>query len=268
MAKRKWFGINEIFNKPSIERIDEQIQSFRPKKERDATKKAKQGEGLEDIDFILQGQYNALGFNNFYRTYINQTFQNELERLKYYREMSQYPEIADVIEDAAMESTQEDYEGKIVKLEIIDEELSSNVNISKNLHKEFNDLFYKKLKIKWQMWNLMYNYFVDGKVYFEHVVNRNRPKQGLIGIKRLPAETMDFAYDPITGEVIAYYQYLTLKPRQLPPTIEDAMEDPTVVVFYPNQISLVHYYKSFQVPFQILNILKVVFGNLVLNLLK
>ena len=241
MSKRKWFGINEMFNKPSIERIDEQIQSFRPKKERDATKKAKQGEGLEDIDFILQGQYNALGFNNFYRTYINQTFQNELERLKYYREMSQYPEIADVIEDAAMESTQEDYEGKTIKLEIIDEELSSNVNISKNLHKEFNDLFYKKLKIKWQMWNLMYNYFVDGKVYFEHVINKNRPKQGIIGIKRLPCETMDFEYDPITGDTIAYYQYLSLKPRQKPPTVEDAQKDPNIIVFYPDQISLVHY---------------------------
>ena len=126
-------------------RIDEQMDAFKPKKERAASKKAKAGEGLEDMDFILQGNYNALGFNSFYRTYINKTFQNELERLKYYREMSQYPEIADVIEDATMESTQEDYEGRMIKMEIIDEDLAENKNIVNNLQNEFNDLFYKNI---------------------------------------------------------------------------------------------------------------------------
>lgn len=238
MAKRKLFGIGDLF---SGNRIDEQIESFKPKKQRETTKIARSGEGFEDIDFILNGQYNALGFNSFYRTYINQTFQNELERLKFYRDMSQYPEIADVLEDAAMESTQEDYDGDIIKLNIIDEELNSNKNVAKNLHREFNDLFYKKIKIKYYMWDLMYHYFVDGKVYFEHVINKNRPKDGILDIKRLPAETMDFEFDPITGKITAYYQYLSLRPKQKPPTIEDAKKDESIIVFYPDQVSLVHY---------------------------
>lgn len=223
------------------ERIDEKTEAFRPRKQRASTRRAKEGEGLEDIDFIMRGQYNTLGFNSFYNNYINNSFQNELERLKYYREMSQYPEIADVIEDATMESTQEDYDGQMIKLDITDEDLAANKNVVKNLQDEFDDLFYNKIKIKWEMWNLMYNYFVDGKVYFEHLINKNRPKQGIIGIKRLPAETMDFDYDPITGDVIAFYQYLTLKPRQRPPSIDEAQKDDTTVVFYPDQISLVHY---------------------------
>ena len=93
MAKRKMFGMSDLFG--SDNRIDEQIEALKPKRQRESTKIARSGEGFEDIDFILNGQYNALGFNNFYRTYINQSFQNELERLKYYREMSLYPEIAD-----------------------------------------------------------------------------------------------------------------------------------------------------------------------------
>ena len=239
MAKRKMFGVSDLFG--SDNRIDEQIEALKPKKQRDTTKIARSGEGFEDIDFILNGQYNALGFNNFYRTYINQSFQNELERLKYYREMSLYPEIADVIEDASMESTQEDYNGSIIKLDIIDEEINSNKNIVQNLQKEFDELFYKRLKVKYHLWNLIYNYYVDGKVYFEHVINKNRPKDGILDIKRLPSETMDFEYDPITGKIIAYYQYLSLKPRQKPPTVEDAKKDPNIIVFYPDQISLVHY---------------------------
>lgn len=243
MARKKWFGLfgDPIERIDESQRIDEHIEAFRPKKERESTKKGRQGEGFEDIDFILNGQYNALGFNNFYRTYINHTFQSELERLKYYREMSQYPEVSDVIEDATMESTQEDYDGNIVRLEIVDEEISSNTNAARNLHKEFKELFYKKLDIREQMWNLMYNYFVDGKVYFEHVIDKNRPRNGIIGLKRLPAETMDFEYDPITGKITAFYQYLSMKPKQKPPNIEEAKKDPSIVVFYPDQVSLVHY---------------------------
>jgi hypothetical protein len=233
----EWF--DNLFGKS--QRIDEQIEAFKKAGDQNQGKRSRQGEGFEDIDFILHGQYNALGFNSFYSTYINKSFENELQRLKHYREMAAYPEIADVIEDAAMESTQEDGEGRILELQIIDEDLAKNKNAVLNLQKEFRDLFYKKSKIKWEMWNLMYNYFVDGKVFFEHLIDQNNPKAGVIGIKRLPAETMDFEYDPITGEIVAFYQYLAQRPRQRPPTLQDAKEDPTIIVFYPEQISLVHY---------------------------
>jgi hypothetical protein len=234
----KWYD-NLFGNQPH--RIDEQIEAFKKVGDNKNQSKARQGEGFEDIDFILHGQYNSLGFNSFYNTYINKSFENELQRLKAYREMSAYPEIADVIEDAAMESTQEDMNGRVVELQIVDEDLLSNKNVVSNVQKEFRELFYRKTKIKWEIWNLMYNYFVDGKVYFEHLVDQNNPKGGLIGIKRLPSETMDFEYDPITGNIVAYYQYLAQRPRQRPPTVKDANEDPTIIVFYPEQISLVHY---------------------------
>lgn len=234
----KWY--DNLFG-TNPQKIDEQIDAFKKTGDADVKKKSKQGEGFEDIDFILHGQYNALGFNSFYSTYINKSFENELQRLKAYREMSAYPEIADVIEDAAMESTQEDLNGRILELQIIDEDLLGNKNVVNNIQKEFRDLFYKKAKIKWEMWNLMYNYFVDGKVYYERLIDQNNPKNGIIGIKRLPSETMDFEYDPITGDIVGYYQYLAQRPRQRPPTLQDAKEDPTIIVFYPEQIGLVHY---------------------------
>lgn len=237
MAK-KWFGIDELFTRNPI---NEQVEALRPKKTRESTRRASNGEGFEDIDFIVGGQYNAMGFNSFHRNYINQAFENELVRLRAYREMSQFPEIADVVEDATMESTQEDYNGNILHLEILDDDISNNANLSKNIINEFNDLFYRRLKIKHKMWNLMYSYFVDGKVYFERIINTARPKQGIIDIKQLPSETMDFEYDPVTGDVTAYYQYLTGKPGRKAATIEDAKKDPNIVVFYPKQISLVDY---------------------------
>jgi len=234
----KWFGLGSLFDK--TQRIDEQLEAFRPKKERKRSIEAKRGEGFEDIDFILNGQSNSLGFNSFYKNYINRPFENDRDRVRIYREMSQYPEIADVIEDAAMESTQEDYDGRIIKLEIIDEDMSKNGNISANLQKEFVDLFYDKIGLKWEMFNLMYNYFVDGKVFFERIINSARPSQGIIGIKRLPCETMDFEYDPVTGRITAYYQFLSGSPKK-PLSIEDAQKDPSVIVFFPDQVSLVHY---------------------------
>lgn len=236
MANNSWF--DTLFNRTS--RIDEQLSAFKPKKERQVTQDNKKGEGFEDIDFILHGQYNNLGFNSFYRNYINTPLENDLNRLKMYRDMSQFPEISDVLEDATMESTQEDYDGRVLQFEILDEKLAENKNIVANLEEEFKELFYRKCKMKNEMWNLMYNYFTDGKVYFEHIIDKAHPKSGLLGIKRLPNETMDVEYDVITGKIIAYYQYLKARPTK-PATLQDALQDETIIVFYPDQISLVNY---------------------------
>ena len=78
----KWF--DDMFGN-SPQRIDEQIDAFKKTGDGEQGKKSRQGEGFEDIDFILHGQYNALGFNSFYSTYINKSFENELQRLKAYR---------------------------------------------------------------------------------------------------------------------------------------------------------------------------------------
>ncbi|HSH51410.1 MAG TPA: portal protein, partial [Bacteroidales bacterium] len=223
-----WF--TKLTNNP----INEQIESFRPKNEKQTDHL--EGEGIEDLQTISgYGNLGLNSFNNFYSNYINKQFSNEIEKIKQYRQIAQMPEIADVVEDATLECTQEDQNGDMISLSIVDDELKNNDNIVNNLQKEFRELFYERINLKEELWNLFYTYFIDGRFYYERLINTKRKTDGIIGIKRLPTETMDYAYDPSTGEILAYFQYITGTPKK-PLTMEEAQKDPNVIVFYPDQI--------------------------------
>ena len=204
---------------------------------------AQRGEGWETLaDIPGFSSVQVQGFNLFYNTYINRVFEHELQRIEEYRSMATTPEVSDVIEDAVNESTQEDDVGDVFHLEIIDKDLQTNENIVKNLKKEFNDLFREKLDMKDKVWDLLWSYYIDGRVYYERVVDKNKPKMGIINIKKLPTETMDFFYDPLSGDIIAYLQYTKPKTKK-PVSIEEARkrDGKDLILFDPNQIGFVDY---------------------------
>jgi hypothetical protein len=202
------------------------------------------GEGWETLAEIPGfSNVQVQGFNLFYNSYINRVFENEVQRIYEYRQMSVTPEISDVIEDAVNECTQEDDIGEVFHLEIIDKALSSNENVVNNLKREFDDLFREKLNMKSKIWDLLWTYFIDGRVFYERIIDKSKPKQGIVNVKRLPTETMDFYYDPLSGKITGYIQYLRTKVKK-PATPEEAKKmdgKGELTYFDPNQIGFIDY---------------------------
>jgi hypothetical protein len=85
----------------------------------------------------------------------------------------------------------------------------------------------------------MYTYYIDGRIYTENIINEANHKQGIIGNKKLPSETMDIVYDKY-GRIEAYYQYLKPNTKK-PENIEEAKKDKNVIVFYPSQVNFIPY---------------------------
>jgi hypothetical protein len=146
------------------ERIDERIKAFKGKDEEANMSmsdfKNRTGEGVEDVLMMQMGGYGAYGmgsFNSFYNSYINRAFENEFQRIMEYRKMAAYPEIADVIEDACNEMCDVDDEDNILTLNIIDEHMSQNENISKILYNEFKTLFFERMDVNDTLWDWMRN---------------------------------------------------------------------------------------------------------------
>ena len=224
--------------------VDEAIKAFEEKpkpKLRDTL--ATRGEGWEDVvDIPGIGRVGLQSFNMFYNTLINRQFDNEVQRIWEYRNMASQTEVSDVVEDATNESTQEDDEGNVFRLDIIDKDLKQNENIVKNLRDEFKDLFVEKLDLPHEIWDLFHTYLVDGRCFYERIIDTRKPKEGLVGIKKLPSETMDYLYDPLSGEILLYMQYLKPKPKK-PTTIEEARKrhGDDLILFEPNQIGFVNY---------------------------
>jgi hypothetical protein len=226
------------------DKLDEEIKAFASKGNKLLTPtqtRTKTGEGFEDIQLIQgYGNIGISSFNMFYDRYINRSYETELIRINEYRQMAEMAEIADVIEDAVNESIQEDENGDILTLDIIDEELSNNENIVNNLQKEFYNLFMNNIKIDKKLWDLMRTYFIDGRVFYERIIDTSNHKRGIIGIKKLPTESMDYIINPMNGDVVNFFQYIGERPRR-PSNIEEARMSKDIIVFDPNQVGFVNY---------------------------
>lgn len=151
-------------------KILEAIKSFRTagkgEKLTDKQIEARSGEGIET--FMNPDGFSASGlssFNNFYQTYLNKQYKNEKQRIYNYRNMMNAPEISDVVEDAVNESSQEDDEGYPLTLNINDEQLQKKDTVVKQLENEFYELFYNRIYITDNLWELLHAYYVDGRVY-------------------------------------------------------------------------------------------------------
>ena len=229
-----WYNPKSWFNKE----LNEEIKAFRNREEGKLTDKQmekKSGEGFEVSDFGVQSMGT---FNTFFSSYINKQAKTNLATLGMYREMATNPEIADVLDDAVNESLQQNDEGQIISLRL-GNDLAKSETLSKNLHKEFKNLFSDVLNVEERIHEWLWSYYVDGVVWFENIINENRHTDGVIGIKRLPMSSMDAVYDKF-GRVDAYIQYKS-KNTKKPANIEEAKKDPNIIVFAPEQIRLIKY---------------------------
>jgi len=226
--------------------LTEAIGSFKNKGEGNLTDKQiknTRGEGYSYDEFYAvmgYGKESMQSFNTFHSTYIDNIFANQIARLNYYRMMAEMPEIASVIEDIVVESTQENQWGQVVEIDILDPEITKNENIVNNITDEFDSLFFKKMSINNIIFDFIRSYFVDGKLYLEKVTNASKPSVGIIGLKKLPCETMDSFVDPKTGRITGYVQYLNLQGKRVQ-SREEAEKEKNCVIFEPEQIIYLDY---------------------------
>ena len=234
-----------FYDKLFSNRINEAIKSFDNKGDRLLTDKQiadQSGEGVDDLFLMNQG-YGRVGtqsFSNFYNSYLNKTYDSEVAKINNYRVMAQNAEIGDVIEDATNESISEYDDGDYIRLVIKDEKLEKNENIVKNIYFEFKELFDNRIDLGEKLWDMFRNYLIDGRLYYERVVKKSDPKYGIVTIKKLPSETMDFIYNPRTSRIEVFFQYLS-KNIKRPTSIDEANKREDVVVFNPEQIGYVDY---------------------------
>jgi len=227
----------------SKESITESTKSFKNKGAGGVTQKYLEntrGEGFEDIYDIGYGKESISSFNNFYNNFINTQFSSKIAKITNYRIMADMPEISSVVDDICIESTQEDIEGKILSFEVLKKDIADNQNIMDNLTEQFDELFHKNIKINDNIIDYVRTYFVDAELYLEKVINKAKPSQGIINIKKLPTETMDYKINRVTGKIEVFYQYKKQNVKE-PESIEEAEASDDVIVFYPEQISYINY---------------------------
>jgi hypothetical protein len=125
----------------------------------------------------------------YYGTYVDLdgTAKNEVELISRYREMAMQPEIESAIDDIVNEAIVQDDDGKIIQL-ILDD-LNQPEKIKKALKEEFNTIL-RLLNYKNMAQDIFRRYYIDGKLYYHIIIDRENPTQGVKELRYIDPRKM------------------------------------------------------------------------------
>ena len=114
----------------------------------------------------------------YYGTYVDLdgTAKNEVELISRYREMAMQPEIEAAIDDIVNEAICQDDDGKNIK--IVLDDLKQPEKIKTAIRNEFSTLL-KLLNYNNLAQDIFRRYYVDGRMYYHIIIDRENPLQGI-----------------------------------------------------------------------------------------
>jgi hypothetical protein len=105
---------------------------------------------------------------------------NENDLIRRYREVSQYSDCDGAIEDIVNEAIVVDEQGKCVKMNLDD------VDVSPNIKKKINDEFLnilKVLKFEERAHDIFRSWYIDGRLYYQILIDEKNMKQGIVELR-------------------------------------------------------------------------------------
>lgn len=156
-------------------------------------------------------------------------------RLMDYRVMAAFSEVANALDEICDEFINKDDNGEIVKLKLRDVDLSEDQR--QELKKEFQK-YIGYFDLEHNGWEYVRQLLVDAEIYFEHIIHKKFPEEGVLGVIQIPSDLVD----PIFGNV----QNLLLKGYLLKKPVFD-LKNPTKIVkteFIPMDLNQVTYINS------------------------
>jgi hypothetical protein len=125
-------------------------------------------------------------------------------RLRDYRTIASFSEVADALDEICDETINVDENGDIVTLHFKNTDLESEKK--EEIEKEFAK-FTGHLELEDNGWNLFRQFLIEGELFFELIVKDDYINQGVLAVKNLPAELFDPVYDNIQTMHIKAFIY-------------------------------------------------------------
>ena len=123
-------------------------------------------------------------------------------RLMDYRVMAAFAEVADALDEICDEFINKDENGEIITLRFIDTTLSEE---QKNkLKKEFKK-YINYFDLENKGWEYVRQLLVDAEIYFEHIIHKKFPKEGILGVVMIPSDIVDPIFENVQNMVIKGY---------------------------------------------------------------
>lgn len=185
--------------------VNDVLGKLNPKYEVFQDTGVKRTEALANQSILYSNDYNNVAPGQFgtETQYAELVYANVEEnkggRLRDYRIMSSFAEIADALDEICDEVINKNEDGKIVNIEfknaIIDDSDKSKLSQEFAKYIDYYDLDKKGFEYFRQL-------LIEGEVFFEHIIHKKHVQEGILGVVHLPSDLVDVVYDNIQNMLI------------------------------------------------------------------
>ena len=123
-------------------------------------------------------------------------------RIMDYRVMAAFAEVADCLDEICDECINKNDAGEIAKLHFKNLDLDDE-DRDKIIH-EFQK-YITNFELDRKGWEYFRQLLIEGEVYFEHIIHKTYPEEGVLGIVQLPTELIDPIFDNIQNMIVKGY---------------------------------------------------------------
>jgi len=130
--------------------------------------------------------------------------QDKASRLGDYRVMAAFSEISNCLDQICDEIINKDADGNIVKLEL----KNKKHDFSEKSFKIINDEFYRFIQLydlDYSGWEYFRQLLIEGEIFFEHVIHKEYPEAGILGVLKIPTELIDPIFTNVQNHVVKGY---------------------------------------------------------------
>jgi len=123
-------------------------------------------------------------------------------RLMDYRVMAAFSEVADALDEICDEFINKDDNGEIVKLKFKTGGLSETEK--EKLRKEFQK-YIGYFDLEHRGWEYLRQLLVDAELYWEHIIHKKYPEEGILGVVTVPSDVIDPIFENVQNQVVRGY---------------------------------------------------------------
>ena len=125
-------------------------------------------------------------------------------RLRDYRTMAAFSEVADALDEVCDETINEDENSDIVKLKFKNSDLDSNK--TEDIQKEFSK-YLEHYDLKNNGWGYFRQFLIEGELYFEQIIHSEYTNEGVVAVVNLPSDMIDPVYSNIQNMNVKGFIY-------------------------------------------------------------
>ncbi len=160
--------------------------------------------------------------------------ENKIGRIKDYRVMAAYPRVSECLDNICNEMINLDDLNNIIKLDLDKADLQDEHK--DELEKEFKE-FVEIFDLEQNGWDYCRRLLVEGELFFEHIIDKNEPGWGILGVVPIPTELIDPIYDNMQNFMVR--GFLERKPV-LDPKNPSKISDWELIPLQKNQVTYIN----------------------------